>query len=546
MVFKSTMGDVAIPETVDMHQIVFSGYKKHLNRYAMIDAATGATVTYAELIKKVDHLSAALHGELALQKWDVVGVFAPNHIQFPVVIHAVIKAGGSVSPANPTYNVDELAYQLKDSRAKYLFVHPTFIATASAAAAKVGIPESRIILFDDGPVNKSGGRFRSISQISDANYVPAPVVKFSRQEIKEQPAYLCYSSGTTGLSKGVQTTQYNVIANILQYDKFQEKAKDLREGDVWTGVLPFFHIYGLTISLHICFHRGYTLVVFPKFELPLFLTSLAKYNVTTAQIVPPIALALAKHPMVDQFKFPKLRGLMSGAAPLAPELVTAIHKRLGVTLFQAYGLTETSPAATIMPIALALKYPKSIGLLIPSVEARLVNPDTEKDVGFNKEGELWLRGPNIMKGYHNNPTATANSIDKDGWFHTGDIAVVDENNLFYIVDRLKELIKYKGFQVPPAELEAYLLEHPAIADAAVIGRPDEAGGEVPRAYVVLKPGVHTTATEIVQFIDKKVAPHKKLRGGVVFIDEIPKAASGKILRRVLRVQDAASSKASKL
>ncbi|KAI8618121.1 hypothetical protein BC830DRAFT_1061750 [Chytriomyces sp. MP71] len=543
----STNHRTAFERTAEaVHESVFGGYKKHLNRPAIVDAVTGASFTYTEVVKQIDLLMGALYGELQFCKWDVVGVFSPNHLQFPVVIHAVIKAGGTVSPANPTYNANELAYQLKDSGAKYLFVHPALLDTALPAAAKVGIPDARIILLNEGPVNKSGGRFKTVKQVSEANFVPAPTVKFTADEIQNRTAYLCYSSGTTGLSKGVETTQRNVIANILQFDKFQEKAQDLGAREVWTGVLPFFHMYGLTISLHICFQRGYTLVVFPKFELPLFLTSLGKYHVTTAHIVPPIALALAKSPIVDHFKFPKLKTLMSGAAPLAPELVAEIWRRLHIKTVQGYGLTETSPVSHIMPLSYALEFPKSMGHLFPGMEARIVNPDSGKDCGLKEEGEIWMRGPNVMKGYHNNKTATANSIDKDGFFHTGDIGFVDENGLWYIVDRLKELIKYKGFQVPPAELEAYLLEHPAVADCAVIGRPDEAAGEVPRAYVVLKPKSNISASDIVGFIDKKVAPHKRLRGGVIFIDEIPKAASGKILRRVLREQDKATSKSSKL
>ncbi|KAJ3076858.1 hypothetical protein HDU98_011719 [Podochytrium sp. JEL0797] len=540
---------------VDVHNVIFSADKKHSDATALIDAVTGEKVSYKALLQSIDSLVAALYGSLKFKKWDVVAVFSPNHLQFPVVAHAVLKAGGTVSPANPTYNINELAFQLKDSGAKYVFAHPAFLDTTLAAAKIAGIPEHRIVLFNDANVTYPGPTRRTVNQICAHNILPAPVVTFTREEITRRPAYLCYSSGTTGLPKGVETTQFNVIANVLQMNFYQSKTREVSAGDVWTGVLPFFHIYGLVISLHMAFHQSCAIVVFPKFDLELYLTSLAKYQVTTSHIVPPIALALAKHPMVSNYTFPKLRGFMSGAAPLAADLVVAVNERLKVPVNQGYGLTETSPVTNLMPRSLALKNPKSIGPLFPNIQARLVDPETGTDAPLGSEGELWIRGPNVMKGYHHNAKATADSIDKDGFFHTGDIAKVDENGLFYIVDRLKELIKYKGFQVAPAELEAYMLEHAAVADVAVIGRADEAGGEVPRAFVVLKPNVKCTEAELVAFIDAKVAPHKKLRGGVELVAEIPKAASGKILRRVLRVQDAenvkraqeaASAKKSKL
>ncbi|ORY38884.1 acetyl-CoA synthetase-like protein [Rhizoclosmatium globosum] len=546
MIYQSKFGAAAIPETLDVHSVVFSKDKYNSSSTALIDAVSGTRVSFKQLLQSIDALSAALYASLAFKKWNVVAIFSPNHIQYPTIVHAVLKAGGTVSPANPSYSVNELAFQLKDSGAKYLFVHPAVLETALAAAQKVGIAEKNIILLDEPSVVVPGPSRRTINQISAANKVPAPVVKLTREEIMQRPAYMCYSSGTTGLPKGVETTQYNVIANTWQYDAYQKKSREVMAGDVWTGVLPFFHIYGMVVSCHIGFHQSCAVVVFPKFDLTNWVNSLVKYNVSGAHIAPPIALAMAKHPMLDDYKFPKLRWMMSGAAPLAPEIIHAVHKRLGVVVNVGYGLTETSPVTHLLPASLALKYPNSIGLMIPNIEARIVNPDTGKDVEQGQEGELWVRGPNVMKGYHNNAKATADCIDKDRFFHTGDIVKVDENGMFYIVDRLKELIKCKGFQVPPAELEAYLLEHPAIADAAVIGRSDEACGEVPRAFVVLKPNVKCTDTEIIEFIDAKVAPHKKLRGGVEFVAEIPKSASGKILRRILRTQDAANLKKAKL
>ncbi|KAJ3299367.1 hypothetical protein HDU76_006320, partial [Blyttiomyces sp. JEL0837] len=445
---------------------------------------------------------------------------------------------GTITTANPTYTASELAYQLKDAGASYLITNVDLLPAALEAANEANIPNDRILLLPTG--NSDNQEFRYIQDVYSVQY--PPVVTFTKEEIWNQPAYLCYSSGTTGRSKGVETTHRNLVSNVLQFVVFQRAMKEVRPDDVWTGVLPFYHIYGLCLSLHVAAYYSNAVVVVPKFELESFLSYLAKYNVGIAHIVPPIAVAFAKSPVVDKFKFPKLYGLMSGAAPLGSDLSALIIKRLGIPILQGYGMTELSPLCTITPIHAVVD--GASGLLAPLMEARLVSPETGKDVASGKEGELWVRGPNVMKGYHNNEKATKETIDEQGWLHTGDIAVVDKKGYFYIVDRIKELIKYKGLQVAPAELEAYLLTHPAIADAAVIPRPDENAGELPRAYVVLKPGAKVTELEVQKFIEGKVAQHKRLRGGVAFIDAIPKAASGKILRRVLRDLDAAERKAA--
>ncbi|KAI8614652.1 hypothetical protein BC830DRAFT_1126438 [Chytriomyces sp. MP71] len=535
LVHVSKYGNVGIPSTVDVYSTVFSKERRESSAIAVVDSVTGVSTTYRELNNRIEALSDALYNRLGFQKWDVIAVLSGNHVQSPVVAFGAMRAGATLSPINPTYTVDEVSFQLQDSKAKFLFVHPKFLEVAKAAATKAGIPLSKIMLLNE-PGLDFFVEFKTVDALV-ANPGPKRVsTSFTAKEIAEHPAYLCYSSGTTGLPKGVETTQRNVIANVLQYEKSHAATGDDREGDVWAGVLPFFHIYGLTLCLHVAFHRGYTLVVFPKFDLPHFLGSLGKYNVTTAHIVPPIALALANHPIVDKFPLPSLRYTMSGAAPLPSDLVGKIHERLGVLTTQGYGLTETSPVALLKPLRYVLDHPDAAGELYPGMEARVVDPDSGANVPLHAPGELWLRGPNIMKGYHNNASATAESIDAEGWFRTGDVAVVDEHGLFRIVDRLKELIKYKGFQVAPAELEEILLEHDDVADCAVIGVPDETAGEIPRAFVVLKPEATVAENEIAEFVNGQVAPHKKLRGGLKFVESIPKSASGKILRRLLRGQ----------
>jgi acyl-CoA synthetase (AMP-forming)/AMP-acid ligase II len=281
------------------------------------------------------------------------------------------------------------------------------------------------------------------------------------------------------------------------------------------------------VIMNVALHKGATVVTMPRFDLEQFLRLHAEHHITQCYAVPPIVLALAKHPLVDQFDLSSLERVMSGAAPLSAELAEAAAARLGCPVFQGYGMTETSPVTHVSPIQ--RNKPGTVGVLLPNTEARIVDLDTDEDVEPGGRGELCIRGPQVMKGYLNNQAATDAMIDGDGWLHTGDIAIVDDEGYFTIVDRVKELIKYKGYQVPPAELEALLLEHPQISDAAVLGRPDEEAGEIPIAFVVahdLEPDA------VLSFVAARVSPYKKLRG-VEFVDEIPKSASGKILRREL-------------
>jgi acyl-CoA synthetase (AMP-forming)/AMP-acid ligase II len=341
-------------------------------------------------------------------------------------------------------------------------------------------------------------------------------------------AALPYSSGTTGLPKGVMLTHRNLVANVAQV----EAVDDGDEADVLIGILPFFHIYGMTVIANVALRRGQTVVTMPRFDLPQFLQLVQDHRVTKAYLVPPILVALAKHPLVDQYDLSSLRSIVSGAAPLGADLARAVVDRLGCEVKQGYGMTETSPVTHYVPSHRTWTKYGSIGPTVPGVEARLVSVETGEDVAEGEPGELWVRGPNVMAGYLGNEKATSETIDGDGWLHTGDIAVVDVDGDYTVVDRVKELIKYKGYQVPPAELEALLIAHDAIADAAVIPIPDAEAGEIPRAYVVLKPGHELSEDDVMAYVAERVAPYKKVRE-VRFTDEIPKSASGKILRRVL-------------
>ena len=349
-----------------------------------------------------------------------------------------------------------------------------------------------------------------------------------------QVAALIYTSGTTGRPKGVMLTHRNLVANLLQTDS----AHSLEEQDRVMAVLPFFHIYGMQVVLNLALWRGATLVTMPKFDLEPFLAALERYRITRAFVVPPLVLALAKHPAVDDYDLSSLRGMMSGAAPLDAALETACVRRVGCRLIQGYGLTEASPVTHANPDDPGKIKPGTVGPLLPGTECRIVDPATGADLDVEEDGELLIRGPQVMRGYLNNPEATAATLDAGGWLHTGDIGHVDADGYFTIVDRLKELIKYKGFQVAPAELEALLCTHPAVADAAVIPIPDDECGEVPKAFVVLKG--ETSPAALIAYVAEHVAPYKKVRV-IEVIDAIPKSPSGKILRRLLKERERAAA-----
>jgi acyl-CoA synthetase (AMP-forming)/AMP-acid ligase II len=319
----------------------------------------------------------------------------------------------------------------------------------------------------------------------------------------------------------------NLVANILQI----EAAIPVEPDDVLIAVLPFFHIYGMTVIMNMGLASGSKVVTMPRFDLEQFLELIEVHGVTMASIVPPIALALAKHPAVDGRDLSSVRMVMSGAAPLGADLTEQLARRLDVPVTQGYGMTESSPVTHVCRLE-AIKG-GAIGPLLPGTEARIVDPESGADVGAGERGELWIRGPQVMQGYLYNERASAETIDSDGWLHTGDIAVVDADGFYSIVDRLKELIKYKGFQVPPAELEAILIAHPAVADCAVIGVPDEQAGELPKGFVVVADGAEVSDEDLLEHVARQVSPQKRLRM-IERLEQIPKSASGKILRRELR------------
>ncbi|MCB0027940.1 MAG: AMP-binding protein, partial [Anaerolineales bacterium] len=443
-----------------------------------------------------------------------------NIPEYAIAFHAVATVGGINTTINPTYNAEEIAYQLKDAGAKYLLTIPLFMEHAVAAAAEVGGIEE-IFVFGEA---EGATPFAALLQ-NNGQLQPTEI------DVKNDLVVLPYSSGTTGLAKGVMLTHYNLVANMAQVVTMEA----LEDNDVLAGVLPFFHIYGMVLILNYALAEGATVVTMPRFDMVQFLELIQQHKITVAHLVPPIVLGLAKHPIVDKYDVSSLRSIISGAAPLGPELTAEAAGRLGIIVKQGYGMTELSPVSHFMAGEESIR-DGSVGYAIPNTETRVVDVATGEDLGPGQDGELWIRGPQVMQGYLNKPDATAETIVEDGWLRTGDIGHIDVDGYWFIVDRLKELIKYKGFQVPPAELEALLISHPSVSDVAVIPVPDEEAGEIPKAFVVRSGDA--SAEELMAFVKEHVSTYKQVRE-LEFVDAIPKSLSGKILRRVLRDQEMA-------
>jgi acyl-CoA synthetase (AMP-forming)/AMP-acid ligase II len=520
MTVRSPYPDVEIPE-VSLYDFLFSDFGERGGATAFVDGSSGAAITFDQLKDMVNKIAAAL-AERGIAAGDVVGVFAPNTPYYAAVFHGVLRANAIVTSANSLYTPGELAHQLADSGAKLLITISAFVDRASAAVAEAGLPPESIITLDPAE-----GFTSLIDLLATTAEPPAQTVGST------DVAVLPYSSGTTGRAKGVILTHRNLVANLAQFGALTHVDADSKI----LAVLPFFHIYGMTVMMNNGIHKLATVVTMARFDLVEFLRIVSEHKVSYVYIAPPIAVALAKHPVVDEYDLSSIEIIFSGAAPLDAELGHAVAKRLNTRVRQGYGMTELSPVSHSMREEDDDADLNSVGVALPNIECKLVDPDTGEEAGPGGRGELWVKGPNVMSGYLNNPEATAITLDADGFLHTGDVATVTDDGVFTIVDRVKELIKYKGYQVPPAELEALLLTNDRIADVAVIGVKDAEGEEVPKAFVVKQAtAADLTADEVMSFVAERIAPHKKIRV-VEFIDEIPKSTSGKILRKDLRARE---------
>ncbi|MER6122247.1 4-coumarate--CoA ligase family protein [Streptomyces sp. NPDC001795] len=517
--FRSQYADVPAVE-LPIHEAVLGRAAEFGELPALIDGVDGTTLTYEQLDRFHRRLAAAF-ADAGVRKGDVLALHSPNTIAFPTAFYAATRAGASVTTVHPLATADEFAKQLRDSAARWIVTVSPLLETARTAAERAG--GVREIFVCD-----SASGHRSLIDML-ATTAPEPQVEI---DPAEDIAALPYSSGTTGIPKGVMLTHRSIATNLAQL----EPLVAARPGDRILAVLPFFHIYGLTALMNAPLRLGATVVVLPRFDLETFLAAIEKHRITGLYVAPPVVLALAKHPLVEGYDLSSLKYVISAAAPLDADLATACSQRLGVPpIGQAYGMTELSPGTHVVPLNAQNAPAGTVGKLIAGTEMRILSlDDPDKDLGVGEPGEIAIRGPQVMKGYLGQPGATDAMIDRDGWLHTGDVGHVDADGWLFVVDRVKELIKYKGFQVAPAELEALLLTHPKIADAAVVGVYNDDNNEVPHAFVVRQTEADDLSEgEVMMYVAERVAPYKRIRN-VTFIDGVPRAASGKILRRQLR------------
>lgn len=510
IIHSSPLPDVVIPEIFITAQ--FLQRADELSEQVAITDGGESKLTFAELKQAIHEFAGGLKS-IGIGPGDTVAIMAPNLPEYAVVFHGVAVAGAAVTTVNPTYGAAEVRFQLQDASAKLLFTTPMFVDVARDAIADTAVTE--IVVIGDVPGMRSLAELyaRPIEQVA--------------VDLHDHVVALPYSSGTTGLPKGVMLTHHNLVANNAQL----AHVIHYTHGEAALAALPFFHIYGMQVLMNSLISSGVRVVTMPRFDMVQALELVQREKITRFFAVPPIVLGLAKAPVVANYDLSSLKQIFSGAAPLGADIAAECAARVGCEVVQGFGMTELSPVSHCTPQG-DFRAGTS-GVTVSNTESRLVDPETGEDQPIGVPGELWVRGPQVMKGYLNNADATAATIDADGWLHTGDVAIVDEHQHVSIVDRIKELIKYKGFQVPPAELEALLVTHADIVDAAVIGVPDDEAGEIPKAFLVTTGGVAPDLWQLQAFMSEHVASYKLVRQ-IEVIDAIPKSASGKILRRDLR------------
>ncbi|TXG60994.1 hypothetical protein EZV62_012357 [Acer yangbiense] len=529
-IFRSKLADIYIPNHLPLHTYCFENISQFKDRPCIINGPTGDIYTYADVELTSRKVAAGLH-KSGIKKGDVVMLLLQNCPQFVFAFLGASYIGAISTTANPFYTPAEIAKQATASKAKLIITQALYAEKVKDLAEESGV---KIMTIDSSP-DQNCLHFSELTK-DDENDIPA--VKINPDDVVALP----YSSGTTGLPKGVMLSHKGLVTSVAQQVDGDNPNLYFHKEDVILCVLPLFHIYSLNSVLLCALRVGAAILIMQKFEIVTLMELVEKHKVTIAPFVPPIVLAIAKSPDLDKYNLSSIRTVMSGAAPMGKELEDAVRAKLpNAKLGQGYGMTEAGPVLS-MCLAFA-KEPFEIksgacGTVVRNAEMKIVDPDSGASLPRNQSGEICIRGSQIMKGYLNDEEATERTIDKDGWLHTGDIGFIDDDDELFIVDRLKELIKYKGFQVAPAELEAMLIAHPNISDAAVVPMKDEAAGEVPVAFVVRSNGSKITEDEIKQYISKQVVFYKRINR-VFFIDTIPKAPSGKILRKDLRAKLAA-------
>lgn len=499
-----------------------------------VDAHTKERLSWRDVRDNATYISTALVRRYGFQPQQTLSLFSRNTIWYPVTLFAAVRVGGVVSGASPAYNVEEMTYALRTAKAQFIATHPTSIQVAAEAARNVGIPKDRIFLLE--------GELDGYTTVQDLirigkSYGPSAQAAAFRiprgKKNKEVCAFLSFSSGTTGLPKAVMIAHQNVIAQALQMIPLAPA--DLKKV---LCVLPLFHITGIVHAMHLPVAINAEVVMLPSFTMPSMLDAIVEYQIRELLLVPPLLIRLVRDPVVDRYDMRCVRRFSSGAAPVSDEILALLRDKFPGTGFkQGYGMTESCSCITATPLGEqgGFARARTVGTLVGSTEVKLVKEDGG-EAGVNEPGEIWARGPQVVMGYLDNEEATREAFDRDGFLHTGDQGVIDAEGFITITDRIKELIKVKGVGVAPAELEDLLLGHPKVEDCAVLATADERAGERPKAYIVLKPGNEASQAvwlDILQFVQQRKARVKWIRE-LEFTDEIPKSASGKVLRRVLR------------
>ncbi|KAL8042838.1 hypothetical protein ABFX02_09G078000 [Erythranthe guttata] len=528
IIFRSKLPDIYIPKHLPLHSYCFENISKFSTRPCLINGATNEVLTYEEVELTARKVATGL-SKLGIQQGDTIMLLLPNCPEFVFSFLGASYIGAISTMANPFFTPAEVIKQAKASGAKVIVTQASYVDKVRDYALEKRV---RVVCTDAPPNDDYCVAF---SELSSADEREMPAVKINPDDVVALP----YSSGTTGLPKGVMLTHKGLVTSVAQQVDGENPNLYIHGGDVVLCVLPLFHIYSLNSVLLCGLRVGAAILIMQKFEIDPFLELIQRYKVTIGPFVPPIVLAIVKSPLVGKYDLSSVRTVMSGAAPLGKELEDAVRVKFpNAKLGQGYGMTEAGPVLS-MCLAFA-KEPFEIksgacGTVVRNAEMKIVDPETGASLGRNHAGEICIKGDQIMKGYLNDRESTERTIDKEGWLHTGDIGFIDADDELFIVDRLKEIIKYKGFQVAPAEIEALLLNHPYISDAAVVSMIDEQAGEVPVAFVVRSNGSTITEDEVKQFISKQVIFYKRINR-VFFIDVIPKSPAGKILRKDLRAK----------